>query len=115
MQRLRRVVGRNRMVMLNIFKYVAHRRSALMIIGQLCKKYHTFAKSDMSLFEMFEKEKKQNYVCSEQELFEFMKEVEKGTKDFNLELFLRVKYLPKFMKECGHIRVRDLCVIFDNI
>ena len=44
-----------------------------------------------------------------------MKEVEKGTKDFNLELFLRVKYLPKFMKECGHIRVRDLCVIFDNI
>lgn len=37
-----------------------------------------------------------------------------GTKDFNLELFLRAKYLPKFIQECGHIRVRDLCVIFDN-
>ena len=65
MGQLRRVVGRNRMIMLNIFKYVAYRRQALTIIGQLCRKYAAFAKSDMSLFEMFEKERKQNYVCSE--------------------------------------------------
>ena len=46
------------MVMLNIFKYVAYKRQALTMIGQLCKKYAAFAKSDMTLFEMFEKEKK---------------------------------------------------------
>ena len=37
-----------------------------------------------------------------------------GTKDFNLELFLRAKYLERFLKECGHVRVRDLCIIFDS-
>ena len=58
MARLRRSVGRNRMIMLNIFKNVGYRRQALTIIGQLCRKYAAFAKSDMSLFEMFEKEKK---------------------------------------------------------
>ena len=108
-------MGRNRMLMLNIFKYMAHRKSALTLLGQLNKKYNAFAKSDMTLFEMFEREKKQNYVCTEQELFEFIKQVESGTKNFNLELYLRVKYLPKIIEACGHVRVRDLCVIFDNV
>ena len=52
------LIGRNRMLVLNIFKYLAYRRRALGLIGQLSKKYATFVKQDMALFEVLEKEKR---------------------------------------------------------
>ena len=38
------LIGRNRMLVLNIFKFIAHRRYALNQIGQLSKKYASFVK-----------------------------------------------------------------------
>ena len=35
-------------------------------------------------------------------------------KDFFIELYLRVKFLPRFFKECHSVKVRDLYIIFDN-
>ena len=51
------MIGRNRILLLNIFKYVEFKRKALLKLGQLCRKYSIFVKKDMTLFEMFEKEK----------------------------------------------------------
>ena len=57
--RLRSVlIGRNRILILNIFKFIAYRRRALGTIGQLSKKYSTFVKQDIALFEVLEKEKR---------------------------------------------------------
>ena len=52
------LIGRNRLLVLNIFKYLAFRRKALALIGQISKKYYNFVKQDMAMFEMLEKEKK---------------------------------------------------------
>ena len=51
------MIGRNRILLLNIFKFIEFKRKALMKLGQLCRKYSIFVKKDMTLFEMFEKEK----------------------------------------------------------
>ena len=56
------LIGRNRMVMLNIFKFVAFKRRALALIGQLNKRYAHFVKQDIAMFEILEKEKRLNYV-----------------------------------------------------
>ena len=53
----RTAIGRNRILLLNIFKYVEFKRKALLKLGQTCVKYSVFVKKDMTLFEMFEKEK----------------------------------------------------------
>jgi hypothetical protein len=52
------LIGRNRMLVLNIFKFIAFRRHALCLIGQLSKKYASFVKQDMAMFEILEKEKR---------------------------------------------------------
>ena len=60
------------MLVLNIFKFLAFRRQALFQIGRLSKKYANFVKQDMAMFEILEKEKRQNYICSDQEFSEFL-------------------------------------------
>lgn len=66
------LIGRNRMLVLNIFKYVDFRRKALTKIGQLSKKYAGFVKQDMTIFDILEKEKRQNHVSTDQEFSEFL-------------------------------------------
>ena len=55
--RIRKVIGSNRILMLNIFKYINFKRKALITLGRLNKKYSIFVKKEMTMFEMFEKEK----------------------------------------------------------
>lgn len=38
----------------------------------------------------------------------------RNSNDFNIELFLRAKFLPKFLSECSQANIKDLYVIFDN-
>lgn len=107
------MIGRNRILLLNIFKYVNFKRKALVKLGGLCRKYSIFVKQDMTLFEMFEKEKQQYHVTCEEEFAEFRLETI-NSKDFFIELYLRVRFLPRFLKDCSKVRVRDLYIIFDN-
>lgn len=65
------------------------------------------------MFEILEKEKRSNHVGSDQEFAEFCREKCNTTKDFSIELYLRARYLPRLL-ECDNMRIRDLCVIFDN-
>jgi len=110
------LIGRNRMLVLNIFKFIAFRRQALRMIGQLSKKYANFVKQDMAMFEIFEREKRSNHVGSEQEFSEFLQECIKSTKDFSFELYLRARYIPRFLSQCTQtqVRIKDLYIIFDN-
>ena len=63
---LGKLIGRNRMLILNVFKFLAFRKQAISLIGQLNKKYAGFVKqSDMALFDMLEKEKRLNHVGSD--------------------------------------------------
>ncbi len=94
------LIGRNRMLVLNIFKFLAYRRQALCMIGQLSKKYSSFVKQDMAMFEILEKEKRQNHVGTDQEYAEFVREFAQATKDFSIELYLRARYLPRFLEQC---------------
>ena len=67
------------------------------------------------MFEMLEKEKKQNYIGSDQEFSEFMSECcAVPNKDFSIELYLRARYLPRFLSQCDQVRIKDFYVIFDN-
>ena len=109
----RTAIGRNRILLLHIFKYVEFKRKALAALGKLCLKYSIFVKKDMTLFEMFEKEKQQYHVTCEEEFAEFLHETI-NPKDFFIELYLRVKFLPRFLKECQSVKVRDVYIIFDN-
>ena len=105
------------MLVLNIVKFLAFRRQALTLIGHLSKKYASFVKADMAMFEMLEKEKKENHVGSDQEYSEFLQECcsQAGTtKDFNIELYLRVGYLPRLLAHCTQVRIKDLYIIFDT-
>lgn len=110
------LIGRNRMLVLNIFKYVNFRRQALATIGQLSKKYASFVKQDMAMFDLFEKEKRSNHVATDQEFSEFLQECcgTRSTKDYSIELYLSAIYLPRFLAECTQMRIRDLYVIFEN-
>lgn len=92
------LIGRNRMLVLNIFKFLAYRRQALCMIGQLSKKYASFVKQDMAMFEILEKEKRQNHVGTDQEYAEFVREFAQANKDFSIELYLRARYLPRFLE-----------------
>ena len=85
------------------------------MIGQLNKKYAGFSKQqDMALFDMLEKEKRLNHVGSDQEFYEFLQEMCSGTADFSIELYLRARYLPRFLSQCSQCRIKDLYIIFDN-
>ena len=68
----------------------------------------------MAMFEILEKEKRQNYVCSDQEFSEFVQECCGSGKDYSIELYLRARYLPRFLTQCNTVRVKDMYVIFDN-
>ena len=58
---------------------------------------------------------KQNVVENDEELTLFVNyKHERNLDDFNIELFLRAKLLPKFLIECPTVRVKDLYIIFDN-
>ena len=72
--RIRKVIGSNRILMLNIFKYINFKRKALITLGRLNKKYSIFVKKDMTMFEMFEKEKQQFYITTDDEFTEFLQE-----------------------------------------
>ena len=109
------LIGRNRILVLNIFKFLAYRRKALSMIGMLSKKYSSFVKQDMALFEILEKEKRQNHVGSDQEYAEFLHECTGATKDFSIDLYLRARYLPRFLQQCGKVRIKDLYIIFDSL
>ena len=85
------------MLVLNIFKFLAFRRQALSTIGKLSKKYANFVKQDMAMFEILEKEKRLNHVGSDQEYSEFIQECANANKDFAIELYLRARYLPRFL------------------
>ena len=111
--KIRKVIGNNRILMLNIFKYVNFKRKALMTLGRLCRKYSIFVKKDITMFEMFEKEKQQFYVTTDVEFSEFINE-NINPKDYFIELYLRVKFLPMILRDCKQVRVRDLTIIFDN-
>ena len=63
---------------------------------------------------MLEKEKRQNHVSSDQEFAEFLAECNNGTKDYSIELYLRARYLTKFLQKCTQVRIKDLYIIFDN-
>ena len=65
------------------------------------------------MFEMFEKEKQQFYVTTDVEFSEFINE-NINPKDYFIELYLRVKFLPMVLRDCKQVRVRDLTIIFDN-
>ena len=93
---------------------MAFRRTALRLIGSLSKKYRQFAGQDMALFEILQKEKRSNHVCSEQELHEFLAECRRGTKDFSIELYLRARLLPAFLAHAEEVRIKDLCIIFES-
>ena len=49
------------------------------------------------MFEILEKEKRQNHVGSDQEYSEFIQECANPNKDFAIELYLRARYLPRFL------------------
>ena len=68
------LIGRNRMLILNIFKFVAFKRRALTLIGRLSKRFAHFVKQDIAMFEILEKEKRSNYVGNDQEYYEFLQE-----------------------------------------
>ena len=85
--------------MLNIFKYINFKRKALITLGRLNKKYSIFVKKDMTMFEMFEKEKQQFYITTDDEFTEFLQE-NINPKDFFIELYMRVKFLPMFLRDC---------------
>ena len=108
------LIGRNRMLVLNIFKFLAYRRQALSTIGQLSRKFASFVKQDMAMFEILEKEKRQNHVGSDQEFAELLEESASGTKDFSIELYLRARYLPRFLSQCTQARIKDFYIIFDS-
>jgi hypothetical protein len=58
---------------------------------------------------------RQNHVENDEEFNSFVKtKLERNMNDFNIELFVRAKLLPKFLVECPTVRVKDLYVIFDN-
>ena len=103
------------MLVLNIFKFIAYRRQALSMIGQLSRKYASFVKQDMAMFEILEKEKRENHVSSDQECAEFLQECgNSANKDFNIELYIRARYLVRLLTQCTQARIKDLYVIFDN-
>lgn len=103
------------MLVLNIFKFIAHRRQALCLIGQLSRRYASFVKQDMAMFEILEKEKRENHVGTDQECAEFLQECcDSSNKDFNIELYIRARYLSRLLTQCTHARIKDLYVIFDN-
>ena len=95
------LIGRNRMVMLNIFKFVAFKRRALSLIGGLNKRYAHFVKQDIAMFEILEKEKRLNYVGNDQEYSEFLQECANSNQDFSIELYIRVRYLQRFLSQCA--------------
>lgn len=66
------------------------------------------------MFEILEKEKRSNHVGSDQEYAEFLRESGNTTKDFSIELYLRARFLPRFLQTCEKVRIRDLYIIFDN-
>ena len=68
----------------------------------------------MTMFEILEKEKRSNHIGSDQEFADFCREKCNTTKDFSIELYLRARYLPRFLESCSQMRIRDLCIIFDN-
>jgi hypothetical protein len=54
-------------------------------------------------------------VEDDEEFSRFVSEKqERHLNDFNIELFLRAKLLPKFLTECVSLRIKDLYIIFDN-
>ena len=95
---LQLLIGRNRILILNIMKFLDYRRQALSLIGRLNRKYASFVKQDMTMFEILEKEKRSTHVGSDQEFAEFLRESGNTTKDFSIELYLRARYLPRFLQ-----------------
>ena len=102
------------MLILNIFKFVAFKRRALTLIGRLSKRFAHFVKQDIAMFEILEKEKRSNYVGNDQEYYEFLQECANSNQDFSIELYIRVRYLLRFLNQCAQVRIKDLYVIFDN-
>ena len=70
----------------------------------------------MALFEILEKEKRLNHVGSDQEYSEFLNSCTNArkSKDFSIELYLRARYLPRFLSQAAQVRIKDLYIIFDN-
>ena len=71
-KRIRTVIGNNRILLLNIFKYTNFKRKALMTLGRLCRKYQAFVKKELTMFELFEKEKQSFYIATDEEFKEFL-------------------------------------------
>ena len=66
------------------------------------------------MFEVLEKEKLSNHVGNDQEYAEFLQECANANKDFSIELYLRARYLPRFLSIATQVRIKDLYIIFDN-
>lgn len=50
------------------------------------------------MFEVLEKEKRQNHISSDQEFQEFLQQCcHAESKDFSIELYLRARFLPRFL------------------
>lgn len=106
---------RLRRLILWVFSFYDYRHVSLAKIGQLSKAFHELVKQGSTLFDILPRKTRQNHVEDDEEFNRFVSgKVERHLNDFNIELFLRAKLLPKFLTECGQLRIKDLFVIFDS-
>jgi hypothetical protein len=84
-----------------VFCYLDYRHVALQKIGQLNRHFRDFVKQGSPLFDLLPRKTRQNHVEDEAEFSQFVSEkIRRNLNDFNIELFLRAKLLPKFLSEC---------------
>lgn len=92
---------RLRRVLVQVFCYLDYRHVALQKIGQLNRHFRDFVKQGSPLFDLLPRKTRQNHVEDEAEFSQFVSEkIRRNLNDFNIELFLRAKLLPKFLSEC---------------